>query len=157
MTKRCVSHATFVIERTYDASTACVFAAWASPAAKARWFVGPDHWESSDHRLDFRVGGNESVSGGPPGGPVHTFKARYHDIVTDQRIVSTYDMYLDKTRISVSLATVEFKYAGAGTQLIYTEQGVFLEGYDIPAERERGTADLPDQLGAELHRQSANA
>ncbi len=84
-------------------------------------------------------------------------KARYHDIVPDQRSVSTYDMYLAKTRISVSLATVEFKYAVAGTRLICTEQGVFLDGYDKPAERERGTVDLLDQLSAELRRQSANA
>ena len=152
MTQRSVTHATFVIERSYDASPARVFAAWASPEAKGRWFVGPDDWESSDHELDFRVGGRERVSGGPPGGPVHAFDARYQDIVPDRRIVSTYDMHMDKTRISVSLATVEFMPEGAGTRLIYTEQGAFLDGYDNPKDRERGTADLLDALGAELRR-----
>ena len=155
MTKRSASHATFVIERSYAAAPASVFAAFASRAAKGRWFVGPDEWEASDLKLDFRVGGKESVSGGPPGGPVHTYNAQYHDIVPDQRIVSTYDMYLDKTRISVSLATVEFKPKGAGTRLVYTEQGDFLDGFDIPRERERGTAELLDQLGAVLTRQSS--
>ncbi len=42
MTERSVTHATFVVERLYDASPARVFAAWADPAAKRRWFTGPD-------------------------------------------------------------------------------------------------------------------
>jgi uncharacterized protein YndB with AHSA1/START domain len=113
MSERSVTHATFVVERSYDASPARVFAAWATPKAKARWFVGPDEWEASDHELDFRVGGRERVSGGPKGGPVHAFDARYQDIVPNERIVSTYDMHLDETRISVSLATVEFKAEAA--------------------------------------------
>jgi hypothetical protein len=71
---------------------------------------------------------------------------------TDERIVFSYDMYLDETRISVSLATVELKPAGAGTRLIFTEQGAFLDGFDTGAERERGTRDRPDALGAELRR-----
>ena len=57
MSKRSTHHATFVIERDYAAPPAKVFAAWAQPKAKARWFVGPDEWEKSDHKLDFRVGG----------------------------------------------------------------------------------------------------
>jgi uncharacterized protein YndB with AHSA1/START domain len=153
MTERSVTHATFVIERNYDAAPAQVFAAWADPKAKARWFVGPESWESSDHELDFRVGGRERVSGGPPGGPVHHYDARYQDIVPGERIVSTYDMHLDDKRISVSLATVEFKAAAAGTRLVYTEQGAFLDGYDIPAQRKQGTEDLLDALGAYLQRE----
>src|ERR1700752_3870472 len=111
MTKRSVSHATFVIERTYDASPQRVFGAWAAPAAKARWFAGPEDWESSKYEFDFRVGGRERASGGPPGGPIHSYDARYQDIVPDQRIIIAYDMHLDDVRISVSLATIELKPA----------------------------------------------
>ena len=157
MTERSVTHATFVIERTYDASPARVFAAWATPEAKALWFAGPDEWVKSSHELDFRVGGCECVSGGPPGGPVHSFDARYQDIVPNERIISSYDMHLDDKRISVSLATVEFKPVGAGTRLIYTEQGAFLDGYDDPAGREHGTGALLDKLGEALKRESARA
>jgi uncharacterized protein YndB with AHSA1/START domain len=157
MTERSVTHATFAIERTYDAAPARVFAAFADPKVKARWFGGPDDWQSSDHVLDFRVGGRESVSGGPAGGPVHTYQAQYQDIVPDQRIVSTYDMLADDVRISVSLATVELKAEGGGTRLVYTEQGAYLDGYDIPEQREKGTRDLLDALDAELRRQRANA
>jgi len=157
MTERSAHHDTLIIERIYDAAPARVFAAWADPKAKARWFVGPDAWEKSNHELDFRVGGRERVSGGPPGGPVHAYDARYMDIVPNQRIVSTYDMQLDDKRISVSLATVEFTPAGAGTRLIYTEQGVFLDGYDNAGQREQGTRDLLDNLGAALKRETARA
>jgi uncharacterized protein YndB with AHSA1/START domain len=146
MANRSVQHATFVIERTYNAPPARVFAAWADPKAKARWFVGPDDWEKSDHKLEFRVGGRESVSGGPPGGPKHVYSAIYMDIVTNQRIVLTYDMHLDKARISVSLLTLEFKPAGSDTKLVLTEHDVFLDGFDNVASREKGTRDLLDNL-----------
>jgi uncharacterized protein YndB with AHSA1/START domain len=129
-----------------------VFAAWATPAAKGKWFVGPDEWEKSNHELDFRVGGRERVSGGPKGGPVHAYDACYQDIVPNERIISTYDMHLDDKRISVSLATIEFKPARGGTRLIYTEQGAFLDGYDDPAGREHGTRALLDNLDAALKR-----
>ena len=150
MTKRSVTHATFTIDRTYDASPARVFAAFADPAIKARWFAGPDDWGPNEHEMDFRVGGTEISRGGPQGGPVHAYDARYHGIVPDERIVSTYELHLDGTRISVSLATVEFKPAGAGTRLVYTEQGAFLDGHDTPASRQHGMGSLFDALGRAL-------
>jgi len=151
---RSAHHATFVIERRYDFPPAVVFGAWANPAAKARWFVGPDAWEKSDHKLDFRVGGRESVSGGPPGGTLHSYNAVYQDIVVNQRIITTYDMHMDDTKTSVSLATVELEPAGTGTLLVYTEQGVFLDGHDSALGREQGTRDLLDNLDAELRRRA---
>jgi uncharacterized protein YndB with AHSA1/START domain len=38
---RTVSHGTFVIERELPHAPARVFAAWADPKAKARWFAAP--------------------------------------------------------------------------------------------------------------------
>lgn len=147
---RTAHHDTFAIERTYKAPIAKVFAAWGDPAFKRKWFVGPDEWVGSPHRLDFKVGGKESIAGGPAGGQVHRYEATYHDIVVNQRIVLSYDMYMDDVRISVSLATVELLPTDTGTRLIYTEQGVFLDGYDDAGSRERGTHGLLDQLEAAL-------
>ena len=65
MSKRSTQHATFVIERAFPFPPARVYAAWVEPEAKARWFRGPAEWEKSKHKLDFRVGGRESFSGGP--------------------------------------------------------------------------------------------
>ena len=36
---RNITHATFTLERSYPVPPARVFAAWADPAAKARWFT----------------------------------------------------------------------------------------------------------------------
>src|ERR1700730_9225158 len=99
--KRSVTHATFSIQRASDAPPAMVFGAFADPKAKARWFNGPEEWGPDEHTLDFRVGGRETSRGGPKGGPVHTYEARYYDIVPDERIVLAYDMDLDRRRISV--------------------------------------------------------
>ena len=153
MSERSTHHASFAIERTLKASPAKVFAAFADPEAKAKWFVGPAEWNQVTRELDFRVGGKERVAGGPKGGPVHIFNAYYHDIVPDSRIVYSYDMHFDDKRMSVSLATIEFKPAGNGTKLIFIEHGVFLDGYDNPAERERGTRGLLDKLEAALQRE----
>jgi uncharacterized protein YndB with AHSA1/START domain len=157
MTDRSVTHATFALERSYDASPARVFAAWADPAAKARWFAGPEEWGRDEFELDFRVGGREVSRGGPPGGPVHTYEAVYQDIAPDERIVYSYSMFLDQTLISVSLATVELKAEAAGTRLVLTEQGAYLDGHEDGGERERGTGELLDALGAELRRQPAGS
>lgn len=155
MSERSVTHATFVIERRYPAAPARVFAAWASPEAKGRWFIGPDEWVSSGHTLDFRVGGRERVAGGPKGGSVHTFENTYHDIIENQRIVSTYDMYMDDRRTSVSLVTVEFHPDGAGTRMVYSEHGAFLDGLDDVASRKHGTEALLDALARDLERRPA--
>jgi uncharacterized protein YndB with AHSA1/START domain len=155
--KRTVTHATFVVERVYDAPPAMVFAAFAEQEAKAAWFHGPEEWEGDEHTLDFRVGGREKIQGGPKGGQVHTYDGLYYDIVEDERIVLAYEMHLDGKRISVSLATIEFKASGKGTKLTFTEQGAFLDGFDNAADREHGTSEILDQLGRALKRQSAAA
>ncbi len=74
-----------------------------------------------------------------------------------RRIIFSYDMQLDGTRISVSLTTIELEPAGTGTRLMFTEQGAFLDGHDSPAERERGTVELLDALGAEVEHERAKA
>lgn len=157
MPERSVTHATFTIKRTYPASPKRVFFALSDAVAKRVWFKGPDEWGSAKFEMDFRVGGRETESGGPKGGPIHYFNAIYQDIIPDQRIIYSYDMHLDETKISVSLATIELKPEGAGTTLTFTEQGAYLDGWDNPAEREHGTGELLDALGAALQRQSANA
>lgn len=127
-----------------------MFAAFAEPALKERWFTMPPNWVDTQHTLDFRVGGRESNRGGPAGGPVHLFDARYQDIVENERIVYAYDLYIDEQRVSVSLATVELAGVGSGTRMTFTEQAAFLDGLEDPAEREHGTNLMVDALGAAL-------
>jgi uncharacterized protein YndB with AHSA1/START domain len=159
---RSTDHATFTIERTYDAEPARVFAAWADPEAKAAWFgpgdgEGPDSSSKGEHSLEFAVDGRERLTVAAPAGAAYTFDARYRDIVPDARIVYAYEMYREEVRISVSLATVEFEGVGQGTRLTFTEQGVFLDGQDTPAEREHGTKPLLEALGHYLEQEVAHA
>jgi uncharacterized protein YndB with AHSA1/START domain len=149
MSRRTAEHGSFVLTRTYPFNPERVFAAWASRDAKARWFGAPG--EYNDHlELDFRVGGTETNRGGPPDGPVFTYEATYKDIVPGERIVYDYTMDADGALISVSVTTVEFAAAGDGSTLTFTEQGVFLDGRDTTAVREKGTSELLDQLSAAL-------
>lgn len=155
MTQRNVTHATFVIERTFDAAPSRVFNAFADPKEKAKWFGGPPGWDEQEVSMDFRVGGREVNNGGPKGGPVSSFEARYQDIVPNERIVFSYDMHLDDKRISVSLTTIELTPQGSGTHLKFTEQDAFLDGYDDVGSREHGTREhgtreLLDALVASL-------
>ena len=151
MSERSVSHSTFVVERTYDASPQRVFAAWAEPEAKGRWFGNPDQGVA-EYELDFRVGGRE-FNRGTVEGQDYTFEARYQDIVPDERIVYAYDMHTGDRRISVSLGTVQLEPEGDGTRLTYTEQGAYLDGLDTPEQRQQGTGGLFDALGEELARE----
>jgi uncharacterized protein YndB with AHSA1/START domain len=146
------AHDTFVIERSYDAPREQVFKAWSEPTLKARWFAGSSDALGAGYELDFRVGGRERNRGGPPGGAVYTYDAEIRDIVAGERIVYTYEMYADDARLSVSLATVEFRADGDRAHLVLTEQGVFLDGRDTSAQREEGTRSLLASLGADLDR-----
>jgi uncharacterized protein YndB with AHSA1/START domain len=106
--------------------------------------------QSKTQSIASSASGREVSSGGPKGGPVHTYTAVYRDIVPDERIVYTYEMLMDGARISVSLTTIELKPEGQRTVLTLTEQGAFFDGLDSPAQREHGTGSLLDALARAL-------
>jgi uncharacterized protein YndB with AHSA1/START domain len=143
-------HATFSIEQTFAASPAQVFTAFSDPAAKARWFAGGEGYSVLERSLDVRPGGRERVSGRWANGTVSRFDAAYYDVVPNKRLVYAYEMHLDDRKISVSLATLEIEQTAAGTRLLITEQGVFLDGYDDAGMREKGTGMLMNRLAAAL-------
>ena len=142
MSDRTVAHDTLVIDRTFDAHPTRVFAAWASPEARKQWAVPDDEWEIADDKHDFRVGGHEVSHFGPPGDPRYRAETNYFDIVPNARIVMAGPMVPRDTRISVSLATVEFFAVGGGTRVIYTEQAAFLDGRDTPKSRRQGWSQI---------------
>ncbi len=148
---RSVVHATFHLERSYDAPVARLWKALTDEAAKQKWFGGPPgRWELIERHMDVRVGGHERLKGRWEGGVVSTFDATYHDVIPNERLVYTYEMHMGDRKISVSLATMQLKAEGGKTTLMVTEQGAFLDGYDDAGSREHGTGFLLDALGASL-------
>lgn len=147
---RSVVHGSFRLERRYPAPPERVFQALTDPEAKAAWFTGGAGYTLLERAMDARPGGRERLKGRWDTGLVSTFDAVYFDLVPNERIVFTYEMHLDERKISVSLATFEFKPDGNGTHLVLTENGAFLDGYDDAGSRERGTNLLLDALGKSL-------
>jgi uncharacterized protein YndB with AHSA1/START domain len=72
----------FTIERGLRQAPEQAFRAFADPELKRRWFGVPDGWADARWELDFRVGGAELSVGRDPGGTLHEFRSRYHDIAT---------------------------------------------------------------------------
>ena len=78
------------------------------------------------------------------------FDCVYRDIVPNERIIYTYNMFVDDRKISVSQASIEIKAEGKGTKFVLTEYGDYLDGYDDAGSREHGTSVLMDALGKSL-------
>ena len=147
MTPRSVLHSTFELERTYPAPRERVFAAWADPDTKARWFAGGGAYES-----DFRVGGLEVLRARRDDGGPLTVESRYLDIVTGERIVYATTLSTEDGPATASLTTVQFRSTVDGTVLHLVEQDAFLDGQEERAWREKGTGGWLAALGEELAR-----
>lgn len=146
-------HATIALERDYTHPPARVFAAWADPRAKRAWFAEGEGWEIKSFALDFREGGAETSRFRFAKGEVETWFGNdtvFNEIAPNERILFTYAMDKNGVRFSVSLACAEFKAAGAGTRLIFTEHAAFFEGGDGAAMREAGWRELLRKLDDHL-------
>jgi uncharacterized protein YndB with AHSA1/START domain len=158
MTEQRVIHDTFVIERAYPTSVSRVFAAFTTKEAQDVWRDTGDldssesRTDSGDSEWDFRIGGHERFGFGYQG-VSQRYDATYYDIVPEQRIIYSYEMYADGVRSSVSVVTIEFVPVDGGTALAWTEQGAYLNGIDgveAPHLRREGTSEMLDGLGKYL-------
>jgi len=147
---RSTAHHTFSIERTYPHPVAKVWHAFADADAHFAWFETDEGWASDEQSDDFRVGGRTVTDGQWHGGPRSRYVNTYTDIVDGERIVATYDMWVDGTHISTSLTTTTFEPVEGGTRLTFVEQGVYLDGFDDGSMRETGSQGILDTLGRYL-------
>jgi uncharacterized protein YndB with AHSA1/START domain len=148
-----VVHRTISLERTYPSSPARVFAAFARPETKRRWFVEGEGFDVDEFTLDFRVGGFERSrfrSLDSAAAPPTRNDMLYLDVVSDERIVFAYSLARGEVPFSASLATVELAAVDGGTRLLLTEQTAFLDGVDGTESRRSGWGTLLDRLGDAL-------
>jgi uncharacterized protein YndB with AHSA1/START domain len=149
MTERSIAHGSFTVKRTYPVRPERIFNAWADPAIKGKWFGDPEK-ECVADVFDFSVGGRELRSGALGDGTTYAIDILYYDIVEDQRIVYAFDVEINGTRNSVSVAAITFEPTTGGTTLTITEHGAFLDGHESPIGREGGATFILDRLGALL-------
>ena len=148
-----LTHSTFAVERSYPQPPDRVFAAFAQPARKRRWYAEGDH-EIQEFEMEFRVGGSERfryrfMEGHPIAGSEITNESAYQDIVPEKRIVITSKMSLNGKAISIALVTLEFLSSGAGTDLVLTNQGTFVDWPEGAQMIEQGWRALLDRLARE--------
>ncbi|MET9293609.1 SRPBCC domain-containing protein [Streptomyces sp. NPDC003077] len=124
-----VVHGSFSLPVDFSVSPAQVFAAFAEPALRTRWFRLPGSSKTAQHQLDFRVGGGELARNVfiSLGIEEHLeYRSRFIDIVPDKRIVFSYETHVDGLRRWVSLVTIELSAQSPGARLDWTEQYAYL-------------------------------
>jgi len=104
--ERSQTHATFVIERTYPVPVEAVWHALWDNDTRDQWFTAGSAFDARQKSHEFRVGGHGTEEGQWHGGPRSRFVSTYTDIVDLQRIVFTYDMWVDGRHLSTSLTTI---------------------------------------------------
>lgn len=147
-------HNTSVIEHNYPQPPAGVYAAFAQPGRKRRWYAEGDH-EIQEFEMDFRIGGGERLHyrfkpGHPIEGQEILNQTTYQNIVPEKRIVTASVMSLNGKPILASQITFEFLPSDSGTDLICTTQGAFFDWPQGPVMIEAGWRSLLDRVGQEL-------
>jgi uncharacterized protein YndB with AHSA1/START domain len=143
-------HSTFRISRNYPQPPDRVFKAFENAELVRRWRVEDENVKVLEFTYDFRVGGTEVSRFVFPGGPEIRLDAQFQDIVSNERIIFTYRMVAGPMLLSVSLTTIEMNRSGRGTDLFFTEQGVYFAGADSAKNREEGTRFILEKLAKEL-------
>ena len=146
-----LAHSGFTLTRDYPVPVSHVWNAFADEQQKLSWWGAGDAIEPREWAFNFRIGGRDVAEGKFHNGPITRYEATYTNIVEHQRIVTTYDMWLDGAHMSTSIATLEFEPIKDNTRFTHTEHGAFFDQFwaDGP-NREQGTRGLLDALATYL-------
>ncbi|MCX7358208.1 MAG: SRPBCC domain-containing protein [Alphaproteobacteria bacterium] len=145
-----IAHATIVMERTYAASSARVFAAWSDVDARKRWSAPAANIRIEYEGADFREGGKDVSRCIEPGNADYVATVTYVDIRKDQRIVFAEDVVHGNTRVSAALISVELTPKGGETHLALTMQIASFDEAGMEAGYQFGWNAALDNLAKEF-------
>ena len=137
-----------VITRVFDAPQHQVFRAHTDPALIPQWW-GPARYTTTIDKMNAKPGGSWRFVQRDAAGNMYAFHGVYHDILSPERIVNTFEF--EGTPGHVSLETAIFEDVGGRTKV--TSRSVFQSVEDrdemIKAGMEEGVLESMDRL-AEL-------
>ncbi len=144
------AHATIVMERTYSAAPARVFAAWSDVEARKRWSAPADDIRIEYEAADFREGGRDVARCIEPGNADYVATVNYLDIRKDLSIVFAEDVVHGEKRVSAALISMELTARGDATHLALTMQIVSFDDSGMEKGYQFGWSSALDNLAKEF-------
>lgn len=110
------------IERAFDAPAAAVFEAWTSEEVLRRWYHAGHDWDTTEARVDLRVGGAlRVVMRNPHEGVEHGGGGEYVEIDPPRRLAFTWIWDEDPTK---HLIEIDFDEIDGATMVRFTQGGL---------------------------------
>ena len=145
-----IAHATIVMERTYKASPARVFAAWKDKDARERWQAPDETIRIVFEAMDFREGGRDVARCIEADGAEFLATVYYLDIRRDQSIVFGENVAQGNANVSAALICVELYPVGEDTRQLVTMQIASFDESGMEKGYEHGWGMALDNLAKEF-------
>jgi uncharacterized protein YndB with AHSA1/START domain len=147
-----ITHATIVMERTYNAAPTRVFAAWADKEARERWQAPDETIRIRYEESNFRPGGRDLARCIEQDGAEFLATVHYLDIRRAESIVFTEAVAQANANVSAALISVELFPAGEGTRQLVTMQIASFDESGMEKGYEHGWGMALDNLAKEFER-----
>lgn len=147
-----ITHATLVMERTYKASPARVFAAWEDKEARERWQAPDDTIVIKFEESNFRQGGRDVARCIEQDGAEFLATVHYLDVRRDESIVFSEAVAQGNSNVSAALVCVELYPVSEGTRQLVTIQIAAFDGSGMEKGYEHGWGLALDNIAKELAR-----
>jgi len=143
-----------VMTRVFDAPRDQVFRAHLDPDLIPQWW-GPERYTTVIDKMDARPGGSWRFVQTDAAGNSYAFHGVYHDVLSPERIVDTFEF--EGTPGHVSLETATFEETGNRTKVTYRSVFQSVEDRDemIREGMEEGALETMDRLAGLLGRSKA--